>query len=133
MLVRLACADYGLVPAIMARPGADECSRPLRTFAVYLTGLSVVCCWRGVWVLWDALFEATSGAPDGLASGLTSHCAGAAVLIAGGHFTAMLAPPARIAMLPDLKHLARFGDLANLLRRGPASGGGRATNDPHAL
>lgn len=112
----------------MARPGADTYSRLHRTFAVYLTGLSVVCCWRGVWVLWDALFEIASGAPDGLVSGLTSHIAGAAILVAGGHFTAMLAPPARIAMLPDIKHLVRHGDIANILQRtGPAK------NDPHAL
>jgi hypothetical protein len=117
----------------MTRSGADDYSRPLRTFAVYLTGLSVVCCWRGVWVLWDALFEATSGAPDGLVSGLTSHVAGAAVLVLGGHFTAMLAPPARIAMLPDLKHLVQRGDVANILRRGRACGSGPAKNDPHAL
>ena len=117
----------------MTRSGADEVTRPLRTLAVYITGLSVVCCWRGVWVLWDALFEAASGAPDGLVSGLTSHIAGATVLVIGGHFTAMLAPPARIAMLPDVKHLVQRGDIANILRKGPSHGSGPAKNDPHAL
>lgn len=121
---------YGLAPAIMARPCADSLGRPLRTAVLYLTGLSVVCCWRGVWVLWDALFEASAGAPDGLASGLTSHVAGAGLLLLGGHFTALLAPPARIAMLPDIIHLARGGDLANFVARTPAKGG-PASNDPH--
>ena len=82
--------------------------------------------------MWDALFEAASGAPDGLASGLASHIVGAAILVAGGHFTAMLAPPARVAMLPDIKHLVRHGDIANILRKGSACGG-PAKNDPHAL
>ena len=127
-----AALHYGLVPAVMARPDADSHGRPLRTAVLYLTGLSVVCCWRGVWVLWDALFEASAGAPDGLASGLTSHFAGAGLLLLGGHFTAMLAPPARIAMLPDSKHLAPGNDLANHVARRPAKGG-PASNDPHKL
>ena len=46
-----------------------------------------MCCWRGVWVLWDALFEASSGAPDGLASGLASHGCGVALLVLGGAST----------------------------------------------
>jgi hypothetical protein len=50
----------------------------------------------------------------------------------GGHFTAMLAPPARIAMLPDIKHLVPGNDFANHVARKSANGG-PASNDPHAL
>uniref|UniRef100_A0A7S4Q3F5 Uncharacterized protein n=1 Tax=Alexandrium monilatum TaxID=311494 RepID=A0A7S4Q3F5_9DINO len=99
---------------------------PLRRLAVlYCLGLSVVSCWRGVWVLWDGVYERLTGTPatqDALASGLASHALGLVVVIATGHLASVTAPPALIAVITDAGAFSGvfapyFGSLAILFSR----------------
>jgi hypothetical protein len=77
--------------------------------ALYTVAVSCVLVWRGTWVGWDCIYDALH--PDESAkstdpghathSGLLSHGAAVAVLLATGLFASVLAPPAAVSVIRD--------------------------------
>lgn len=77
--------------------------------SLYCVSASCVLVWRGVWVLWDVAYDCFSTdevkATDRhhlTYSGMMSHFAAAAGLLAMGRFSSVLAPPANISIMKDI-------------------------------
>lgn len=137
----LGFGGFSLLYTVMPRlPRSVVSIRLIRFTGLYLASLSIVFTWRGTWLGWDILtakVEAIVGdsariKEGGAAhtgnernsevdwklflSGITSHVVSLLVLVACGHASSVLAPPARISMLADLKCGSYLPDLCMFLK-----------------
>eukprot|EP00934_Nitzschia_sp_Nitz4_P000620 Nitzschia sp. Nitz4//scaffold32_size149145//126787//127425//NITZ4_002899-RA/size149145-processed-gene-0.104-mRNA-1//1//CDS//3329548129//620//frame0 len=110
-------ASQGLIANVERLEVARASKRALqvaRFGALYTIAMSCVLVWRGTWVGWDVFYERThpdqtpcrtgvkSTDPGHLStSGFLSHAIAVSVLVAGGAFASVLAPPAATSVIRD--------------------------------